>query len=79
MWTTSPQNGVAPCPSFDDIDDSPESVSPANSVLSHNLHDLKIEKINTGELKKANQKGFIAKILDAVFAFWETRGSETRR
>ena len=48
---------------------SPESVSPANSVLSHNLHDLRIEKINTGELKKANQKGFISKILDAVFAF----------
>lgn len=48
---------------------SPESVSPANTVFSHNLHDLKIEKINTGELKKANQKGFIAKILDAVFAF----------
>ncbi len=48
---------------------SPESVSPANTVLSHNLHDLKIEKVNTGELKKANQKGFISKILDAVFAF----------
>ncbi len=48
---------------------SPDAVSPANTVLSHNLHDLKIEKINTGELKKANQKGFISKILDAVFAF----------
>lgn len=48
---------------------SPDAVSPANTVLSHNLHDLKIEKVNTGELKKANQKGFIAKILDAVFAF----------
>ncbi len=48
---------------------SPDAVSPANTVLSHNLHDLKIEKINTGELKKANQKGFISKLLDAVFAF----------
>ncbi len=48
---------------------SPDAVTPANTVLSHNLHDLKIEKINTGELKKANQKGFISKILDAVFAF----------
>ena len=48
---------------------SPESVSPANTVLSHNLHDLRIEKVNTGELKKANQKGFISKILDAVFGF----------
>ena len=48
---------------------SPDSVSPANTVFSHNLHDLKIEKVNTGELKKANQKGFISKILDAVFAF----------
>jgi flagellar L-ring protein precursor FlgH len=48
---------------------SPDAVTPANTVFSHNLHDLKIEKINTGELKKANQKGFISKILDAVFAF----------
>ncbi len=48
---------------------SPDAVTPAKTVLSHNLHDLKIEKINTGELKKANQKGFISKLLDAVFAF----------
>ncbi len=48
---------------------SPDAVTPANTVFSNNLHDLKIEKVNTGELKNANQKGFISKILDAVFAF----------
>ena len=48
---------------------SPDAVTPANTVFSSNLHDLKIEKINTGELKKANQKGFLSKLLDAVFSF----------
>lgn len=44
-------------------------VSANNTILSHSLHDLKIEKMNKGELKKANQKGIISKVLDAVFAF----------
>ncbi len=47
----------------------PNDVSAANTVLSHSLHDLKIEKMNKGELKKANKKGIISKVLDAVFAF----------
>lgn len=44
-------------------------ISADNTIFSHSLHDLKIEKMNKGELKKTNQKGFITKVLDAVFAF----------
>ena len=46
-----------------------EDVTAANSVQSSQLHDLKVEKISTGELKNANQKGIITKVLDAFFAF----------
>jgi flagellar L-ring protein precursor FlgH len=44
-------------------------VTAANTVLSNQLHDLNIEKINKGELKKSNEKGIIAKVLETVFAF----------
>jgi flagellar L-ring protein precursor FlgH len=44
-------------------------VTSANTVLSNQLHDLKVEKVHEGELKKASEKGIIAKVLDAIFAF----------
>jgi flagellar L-ring protein precursor FlgH len=44
-------------------------ITAANTVLSNQLHDLKIEKVNRGELKKSNEKGIIAKVLETVFAF----------
>lgn len=47
----------------------PDDVSPANSVLSSQIHDLKIEKMHTGELKNASKKGIVAKVLEALFAF----------
>ncbi len=47
----------------------PEDVTAANTILSNQLHDLKIEKMHEGELKKANEKGLIAKVLDTIFAF----------
>lgn len=47
----------------------PEDVTPGNSILSTQLHDLKIEKIHSGELKKANQKGLLTKILETIFPF----------
>ena len=47
----------------------PEDVSPANTILSSQIHDLEVEKIHKGELKKANEKGLIAKVLDFIFAF----------
>ncbi|MCH8151957.1 MAG: flagellar basal body L-ring protein FlgH [Planctomycetes bacterium] len=47
----------------------PEDVTAANTILSSQIHDLKIEKMHKGELKKANEKGIIAKVLDTIFAF----------
>ncbi len=47
----------------------PEDVTPANTILSSQLHDLKIEKITFGMLKRANEKGLFTQILDLLFAF----------
>jgi flagellar L-ring protein precursor FlgH len=47
----------------------PEDVTPVNTILSSQLHDLKVEKVNGGELKKANEKGIFTKVLDLLFAF----------
>ncbi|MHC4992984.1 MAG: flagellar basal body L-ring protein FlgH, partial [Planctomycetota bacterium] len=46
-----------------------EDVSAANTVLSNQVHDLKVEKIHSGELRKANEKGILAKVLDFIFAW----------
>jgi flagellar L-ring protein precursor FlgH len=46
-----------------------EDVTAANLIQSSQLHDLKVEKVNKGELKKANERGILAKILDTIFAF----------
>lgn len=46
-----------------------EDVTPANTILSNQLHDLKISKAHKGELREANKKGIIAKVLDTIFAF----------
>lgn len=46
-----------------------EDVTFLNTVLSNQIHDLKISKMHEGELKKANEKGLIARVLDYVFAF----------
>jgi flagellar L-ring protein precursor FlgH len=47
----------------------PEDVTPVNTILSTQLHDLRIEKTNEGELKKANTKGIFTEILEFLFAF----------
>lgn len=46
-----------------------DDVSPANTILSNQIHDLSVEKVHEGELKNANEKGIIAQVLDAIFAF----------
>ena len=46
-----------------------DDVTVLNTILSNQIHDLRIDKTHTGELKKANEKGIIAKVLDAIFAF----------
>jgi flagellar L-ring protein precursor FlgH len=47
----------------------PDDVTPVNTILSNQIHDLKIEKMNTGDLKKAGSKGIVSKVLDMIFAF----------
>lgn len=47
----------------------PGDVSISNTVLSNQLHDLVIEKAHAGELRRNSEKGIIAKVLDALFAF----------
>jgi len=47
----------------------PDDVTSANTVLSNQVHDLKIEKMNTGFVKDAADKGIIAQVLDALMAF----------
>ncbi|MHC4082181.1 MAG: flagellar basal body L-ring protein FlgH [Planctomycetota bacterium] len=46
-----------------------DDVSPVNTVLSTQLHDLKIEKVNKGQIKKSSEKGIFTKALDFLFAF----------
>jgi flagellar L-ring protein precursor FlgH len=47
----------------------PADVTAANTVLSSQIHDLRVEKVHKGELKQTNEKGIIAKVLDTIFAF----------
>lgn len=47
----------------------PQDVDATNMVQSHRLANALVEKTTTGELRDASEKGIIAKILDAVFAF----------
>jgi flagellar L-ring protein precursor FlgH len=47
----------------------PDDVTPVNSILSTQLHDLRVEKVNKGEIKKSAEKGIITKALDFLFAF----------
>jgi flagellar L-ring protein precursor FlgH len=47
----------------------PDDVTPANTLLSSQIFNLKIERLNSGELKKVSEKGIIAQVLDTVFAF----------
>jgi len=47
----------------------PDDISAANTIFSTQLHALTIERQHEGELKNANTKGLIARVLEAVFAF----------
>lgn len=46
-----------------------EDVTAANTVLSNQLHNLTIEKVHQGELRRTTEKGIIAKVFDVLFAF----------
>ena len=47
----------------------PDDVTAANTILSNQIFNLEIEKLHYGEVRNAANKGILAKILDAVFAF----------
>ncbi len=47
----------------------PEDVSAGNTVLSQSIADAVIKKVTTGQLRDTSEKGILAKLLDAVFAF----------
>ena len=46
-----------------------DDVSPVNTILSTQISRLEILRTHEGELKRANTKGLISKVLEAVFAF----------
>lgn len=47
----------------------PEDVDANNQVLSQRVADAVIKKTTTGQLRDTAEKGIIAKMLDAIFAF----------
>ena len=47
----------------------PEDITLANTILSSQIHDLTVEKVHKGDLRQNTEKGFIAKVLDTIFAF----------
>jgi flagellar L-ring protein precursor FlgH len=47
----------------------PDDVTAANTILSNQIFNLQIEKMHYGQVKDAANKGILARILDAVFAF----------
>lgn len=47
----------------------PDDITPLNTLLSNQIHDLSIEKVNKGAIKEAATKGLFTKVLDFIFAF----------
>ena len=47
----------------------PDDITAENTVLSTQMYDLRVKKVHDGQLRKANSKGIITKIFDAIFNF----------
>lgn len=47
----------------------PSMVTGAKTVLSNQVYDLKIEKIHSGPVSESTERGFLAEVLDFLFAF----------
>lgn len=47
----------------------PEMITAAKTILSNQIYDLKIEKLHSGPVEESTQRGFIAEVLDFLFAF----------
>lgn len=46
-----------------------QDVRPDNTVLSTELYDLYLVKKHSGEVRNTTRKGFLTKVMDAIFAF----------
>ena len=46
-----------------------EDVTDANTVMSNQMYDLRLDIQNTGDVRKGAEKGVIPKVLDALFNF----------
>ena len=47
----------------------PEMITPAKTILSNQIYDLKIEKNHSGPVEETTQRGFFAEVLNFLFAF----------
>ncbi len=47
----------------------PQLISPAGTILSNQLFDLRVVKTHQGDLKQSTKKGLFARVLDTIFAF----------
>jgi flagellar L-ring protein precursor FlgH len=47
----------------------PQDITPLNTINSNQIHDLSVEKMHTGAIKDAANKGLFTKVLDFIFAF----------
>ena len=47
----------------------PDMVTVAKTILSNQIYDLKIEKVHSGPVEDTTQRGFLAEVMDFLFAF----------
>jgi flagellar basal body L-ring protein FlgH len=47
----------------------PDDVSPAGSILSSDIYDLRLIREHEGELRRSTKKGLFGRVLDTIFAF----------
>lgn len=47
----------------------PDIITPAKTILSNQIYDLKIEKLHSGPVEDTTQRGFFAQVLNFLFAF----------
>lgn len=48
---------------------NPDWITPAGSILSTQVADLKIDKVHSGAVEDTTQRGFFAEVLNFLFAF----------
>lgn len=47
----------------------PDDITALNTIMSNQIHDLVVEKVQKGDLKSAAKPGLFTQVLDALFAF----------